>query len=401
MLDLFGDVPTTTKPARNRGPSKPSRHMAPITGGMFPLIETLSPERFGAIYYSGATAYYDALGLIQAGKDVGVAADLLNPHVEHLLRQYVETGGRVFVDSGAYTRFKSWQNGSAPTPELDFGAVLACYKRLIHGIPAEKVFNFAMVMPDVLKQPARSLELLGQYREQIRELIDAGINAIVPLQRGPVSAGETAEQVFAVLGTRNLTLGIPSAAAKMSMSDTATIRGHMRFHILGRANGMPLYQRAYAIIESNPGAYISCDACQFRSNTDDIVETHHRLIEQNESDIWSGEFDDTELCYEVLNVGNWMTTPQIKAIAAFYGVKDAAVIKSWIKLHREQDEGLKSVLARIDPEFDLLWSFGITAVFRQYAEEHLSARMRAEAIAGVFGDAPDETDPHLQFAEAA
>lgn len=394
MLDLFGDTPVITKPQRNRGASKPSRHMAPITGGMFPLIETLSPDRFGAIYYSGATAYYDALGLIQIGKDVGVVADLLNPHVEHLLRQYVAQSGNVFVDSGAYTRFKEWKKGKAPTPEADFNIVLQTYRRLIAGIAADKVYGFALVMPDVLKEPVRSLELLQEYREQIRELIDAGVNAIVPLQRGPVCAGETAEQVFEILGTRNVTLGIPSSSAKMSMSDTATIRGHTRFHILGRANGMPLYQRAYAILESNPGAYISCDANQFRSSTKEIGEAHHQLIGDNDAEIE----DDTELCYDVLNTGNWMSVPQIKAIAAFYGVTDPAVIRSWVKLHKDRNEGLMPVIQAIDPEATLLWAFGLTAVFQQYAEKNLSARLRADAIAAVFSDEQPHEEELLEAA---
>lgn len=394
MLDLFGDTPVLTKPRRNRGASKPSRHMAPITGGMFPLTEPLSPERFGAIYYSGATAYYDALGLSQIGKDIGVVADLLNAQVEHLLRQYVGQGGKVFVDSGAYTRFKEWMNGKASTPEADFNIVLQTYRRLIAGIATDKLYGFALVMPDVLKEPVRSLELLQEYREQIRELIDAGVNAIVPLQRGAVCAGETAEQVFEILGTRNVTLGIPSAAAKMTMSDTATIRGHNRFHILGRANGMPLYQRAYAILESNPGAYISCDANQFRSSTDEIGEAHHQLIGENEAEIE----DDTELCYDVLNTGNWMSVPQIKAIASFYGIKDPAVIRSWIRLHKDRNEGLMPVIQSIDPEANLLWAFGLTAVFQQYAEKTLSARLRADAIAAVFRDEQPHEEELLEAA---
>jgi hypothetical protein len=67
-----------------------------ITGGLFALKDTISPERFSAAFHSGASAYFDALGLTMAGKDVGVVADVIRPRVMHLLKTYLSRRGQLF-----------------------------------------------------------------------------------------------------------------------------------------------------------------------------------------------------------------------------------------------------------------------------------------------------------------
>jgi hypothetical protein len=76
-----------------------------------------------------------------------------------------------------------------------------------------------------------------------------------------------------------------------------------------------------------------------------------------------------------------LSKPQIHALAHFYGVRDPAVINSWIRAHNERDDGLCSVLNAVDPEANLLWSFGLHDVFFSYAKEEMSALLRAHAVA--------------------
>ncbi|MBK4738741.1 hypothetical protein [Noviherbaspirillum pedocola] len=398
MLDLFGEVPvlqTQREPRRNSTPKRPEQV---DIGGLFPLTDSLSPERFTAVFHSGATAYYDALAPMALHKDIGIVADRLVPRVECLVRDYVLKGGAVFVDSGAYSAYKKWQEGKATSPLADFDTVLNTYDRLIADLPPGFASGFAFVMPDVLKQPERSLALLEKYRERILHLIDAGVNAIVPLQRGAQSAGQTAQQVFSILGTRNITLGIPSAAAAMSCADAATIRGHDRFHILGRASfGAKLYQRCYAVLEHNPGSTISCDANLLRKRTDELTELHHGLIDLVGDHVWQGAFEETELIYQVINEPGWMSRPQIKALAHFYGIRDAAVVNSWIRAHDERDDGLCSVLNTVDPEANLLWTFGLHDVFFSYAKEEMSALLRAHAVAELLSTDASGDDSQNPF----
>lgn len=386
--DLFGEIPVVSKAVRPKlAPVKSHKSVPVFSGGLFALNDTVGPERFSAVFHSGGSAYFDALGLITAGKDVGVVADLIRPRVMHLLKDYLSRGGKCFVDSGAYGRFAKWKEGKATTPLADFQKVFAAYDVLIDGLPQALRFNLALVMPDVLAHPEWSLELLQEHRRKIGEYIAAGVNVIVPLQKGPTPAGVTAETVAEILGTRDITLGIPSAAAAMALSDIATIRGFQRFHILGRASmGLPLFRIAYAFLENCPGAMVSCDANQLRGNTTSISQEHGRLIEERVDEAWEGSFDPTELMYEVVCGRGWMTERSVKAIASFYGVHEPKAVRQWVRTHRTGTEGLRDLVDAIDPEWSMLWACGLHHVFGEAALKALSARMRAVAVATVFDD---------------
>jgi hypothetical protein len=385
--DLFGDIPVAAgKKNLNSVPKKPKREVPVVTGGLFSLRDTLGPGRYSANYWSGASAIYDAIGLTAIGKDVGVVANLVRPRVAYVLRQYLRNGGKVFCDNGAYTAFQQWEEGKAASPVADFERVFRVYDDLLAAAPAEMRFNLALVAPDVLCDHSMSLDLLRKYRDKVRGYIDAGANVIVPLQRGPVTAGRSADMVKEILGTGRITLGIPtSAAAAMDLPDVATIRNHDRFHVLGRsAMTMSLFATTYAFLEVNPGSYVSCDANQLRSSTSLLSYEQSQLIKENEGAIWESEFDDTELLANVLTLSDWMTVRQVTAIANFYGVNKPEDVKRWVAAHREDNEGLKSLIEAKDPECELLWSVGLSMVFKEAAEKHLSARMRVPAIRRVF-----------------
>lgn len=392
QTDLFGDAVGEKEKVRPAA-MRLQKTIPVITGGLFALNDFISPERFSATFHSGGSAFFDVLGLTMAGKDVGVVADLVRPRVMHLLKNYLSRGGKVFVDSGAYGRFAKWKEGKAETPLGDFQKVFAVYDELVEGTPTACRHNVHLVMPDVLAHPEWSLTLLQEHRSKILGYIEAGISVIVPLQKGPTPAGATADKVADILGTREITLGIPSAAAAMSLSDVATIRGFKRFHILGRASmGLPLFKIAYAFLENCPGAQVTCDANQLRSNTSSISHEHARLIEAHSDQAWDGSFDQTEMISEVVCGQGWMSERYVKAIAGFYGVTDAKRLKEWVRQHRTGDEGLRELIEEVDPEWGVLWTCGLNEVFGEAALKALSARMRAVAVATVFEDSAVEAD---------
>jgi hypothetical protein len=394
QTDLFGGSFVERKKVRAvDAPVRLQKTIPVITGGLFALKDTISPERFSAAFHSGASAYFDSLGLTMAGKDVGVVADLIRPRVMHLLKSYLSRGGKVFVDSGAYGRFSKWKEGKAETPLADFQKMFAVYDDLVDGTPVAYRHNLHLVMPDVLAHPEWSLALLQEHRSKILGFVGAGVSVIVPLQKGSTPAGVTAEHVAAILGTREITLGIPSAAAAMSLSDVATIRGFGRFHILGRASmGLPLFKIAYTFLENCPGAQVTCDANQLRGNTMSIGHEHARLIEAHSDQAWDGSFDQTEIISEVVCGQAWMSERYVKAIAGFYGVTDAKRLKEWVRQHRTGEEGLKELIEDVDPEWGLLWTCGLNQVFGEAAMKALSARMRAVAVATVFEDSAVDAD---------
>ncbi|WP_194713041.1 hypothetical protein [Noviherbaspirillum soli] len=394
QTDMFGAPSEDSKRVRVKAvPLRLQKTIPVITGGLFALNDSISPERFSATFHSGGSAYFDALGLTMAGKDVGVVADLVRPRVMDLLKSYLSRGGKVFVDSGAYGRFAKWKEGKAETPLADFQKVFAVYDELVEGTPTACLHNLHLVMPDVLAHPEWSLALLQEHRSKILGYVGANVSIIIPLQKGLTPAGVTADKVAGILGTREITLGIPSAAAAMSLSDVATIRGFRRFHILGRASmGLPLFKIAYAFLENCPGAQVSCDANQLRSNTPSISHEHARLIEAHSDQAWDGSFDQTEMISEVVCGQGWMSERYVKAIAGFYGVTDAKRLKEWVRQHRTGDEGLKELIEEVDPEWGLLWTCGLNQVFGEAALKALSARMRAVAVATVFEDSAVEAD---------
>lgn len=378
----ISDLPSTlVKP-----PKRPVRDVPRVTGGLFELVDSVSPDRFRACYHSGASAYYDALGLINAGKDIGVDATIVQPRVIALLRRYTREGGKVFVDSGAYGASQRYETGQSKTPVVDFERVFAVYDAILADQPAACRGNIALVMPDCLKQLELSLDLLQQHREKVRAFIAAGADVIVPIQRGASNAGETVKRVVDILGTRDFTLGVPSSAAAMPIADLATIRGHGRLHILGRgAMTMALFQRVYAYLEFNPNAIVTCDANQLRSHTACISYEHGKQIEAHKDEVWErGQYDETELVQAVRMDHGWMTEKNVRRLAAFYGVTDTRCAAQWVKAHRTGEGALSPLIDAVDPECTLLWSFGIGTVFREDEEKHLSARMRAKAVTAVF-----------------
>lgn len=215
--------------------------------------------------------------------------------------------------------------------------------------------------------------------------MENGVNVIVPIQRGPCRAGQTAERVFEILGTRKVALGIPSKAAAMDVADIATIR-HDRFHVLGRcALTMQLYARVYSFLEKNVGATVTCDANRIRACLPNITYEHATLIEEHEGEEWSGMFDDTELPFAVVNTPGWMTAPQVTALAKAFGVSSTVEIRKWIKTHKFNPEGLKDLIDQVDPEGVILTAYAIPAALGTAARDHLSARLRAAAVERVFG----------------
>jgi hypothetical protein len=358
-----------------------------VTGGMFPLNDEINPERFSAVFYSGASAFYDAASLSELGLDIGVVAGLVHRNIAQILKDYLKRGGKVFVDSGAYGQHEEFVSGKAASPIVDFGRVFGIYRDLMDGLPQQFKRNLTVVMPDVLCDLRTSLELLRLYRAEVLEFIASGINVIVPVQKGENSAGRTVEIIKDILDTSDFTVGIPSAAAAMDIADVATIRNHHRFHVLGRgAMDMPLFQRVYAFLEHNVGADVSCDANQIRSHTPVISFEQQKLIEQCDGDIWTSSCDETEMLYNVLHSFGFLSKNQITAIAAFYGVTESKSVKAWVSAHEE--DGLSELINEIDPGASMMKEHGLQRVFSEYAEKKLSARMRKHAMMKVFGAEP-------------
>lgn len=210
-------------------------------------------------FHSGMSRVKDFNGAACAGVPIGVVAGELTMGQQFkAIPQYLLARGYVFIDSGAFSEFKT---GCAP----DFHCVLSIYEfiaEMVDYCPLA-LGRLYVVAPDKVGDQLATLERLARYRTRICALIAAGVRMIVPIQRGDaMSVAQMLERAAAVLGTREFVAGIPSNKEAMTLAECATL-AHHSFHILGRVQKQA--ERLQALAERNPAAHITADANWLRS----------------------------------------------------------------------------------------------------------------------------------------
>ncbi len=218
-------------------------------------------------FRSGMTNKSDFFGCIDAVAPIGVVAGKLSTaQVVHSLPRYLDHGGKVFIDSGAFTVFRT--RGA-----MDWPKVFRDYESII-GL-TDCAENLWVVAPDCVGDQNGTLDLLLEWRDRLLGLIASGVNVIVPLQCGAMPAQTMIEHVAALLGTRQWVAGIPSNKAAMTVEECATLV-HDRFHVLGRVQiDAEQVARLEALRHSNPEAFVSADANWLRSR----IELVSRFLE--------------------------------------------------------------------------------------------------------------------------
>lgn len=215
-------------------------------------------------FRSGMTNKSDLAGAIAAGSPVGVVACSLTAVQRFLaLPKYADQGGKIFIDSGAFSEF---QTGVG----LDWSKVLDAYDSVVSG--TKNPHNIWVVSPDKIGDQEESLCRLSTWRSQVVDLIDAGCNVIVPIQCGEIQGQAMILRVTAILGRSNWVAGIPSNKKAMSALECSTL-SHRAFHILGRVqkDGDQL-ERLAALCFLNPSCVITADANWLRSHLEVIQD---------------------------------------------------------------------------------------------------------------------------------
>lgn len=135
----------------------------------------------GAAFASGAGRREDFLALAAREYPIGITVGAAGPEVLALATDYVARGGRIFVDSGAFRE--------AVEPDLanptDFEAVFRVYRSLVAGACAagsDTPSRITLVLPDRPCHQIESLRRMRAYADDVRELLAAGVDALVPLQ---------------------------------------------------------------------------------------------------------------------------------------------------------------------------------------------------------------------------
>jgi len=213
-------------------------------------------------FRSGMTNKSDFHGCLDAGADIGVVAcKLTSSQILISLPKHLDNGHKAFIDSGAFTSFRTGE-------EIDFHMVLRDYESVAE--MTDRPENLYVVAPDAVGDQIKTLELLEAYKERLQALIKRGVRLIVPLQVGKLSAPDMLAACVEILATNRFVAGIPSNKAAMGIHECMTLKHHA-FHILGKVQGDPEQQeRVSALVSGNPNAQISADANWLRSRLDTI-----------------------------------------------------------------------------------------------------------------------------------
>jgi hypothetical protein len=194
-----------------------------------------------------------------------VATALTSAQLLLVLPRFLDQGGKVFIDSGA---FKAFQKNE----QVDWAKVLNAYDSVLAMVEASS--GLSIVAPDVIGDQEGTLALWQQFADKVRGWIDAGARVIVPLQQGDLSAGEMLARAKACFGSSRFCAGIPSNLAAMTAADCATLRHH-DFHILGRvAMTGDLQDKIDVLMTNNPGASYTADANWLRSRMVKVSRAH-------------------------------------------------------------------------------------------------------------------------------
>lgn len=208
-------------------------------------------------FRSGMSNLSDMRGAVNAGVPIGVVAgNLTTAALVLTLPRYCSHGGKVFIDSGAFT-------SRQPGEEMDWAEILSRYKTVASLSDCPE--NLFVVAPDCVGDQEQSLLLLTAWAPRVRELIATGCQVIIPIQVGSLPGQAMIERVSTLLGSRRFIVGIPSNRAAMSVAECKTLR-HPAFHILGRVQcDDQQAERLAALCQGNPGASITADANWLRS----------------------------------------------------------------------------------------------------------------------------------------
>lgn len=114
---------------------------------------------------------------IASGNGVGVSAfDSLSAPMRKKLVDHANSGGKVFVDSGAFSAFKKGK-------DIDWDKTLFSYHELLTSVSPEKRKNMTVVAPDIVGDHKRTMDLQADLFEKFTPIIELGGQVIVPVQK--------------------------------------------------------------------------------------------------------------------------------------------------------------------------------------------------------------------------
>ncbi len=225
-----------------------------------------------AAYPSGMTRPADFGAAMKAESPVGLDLREMSGPLTEKTVEAVNAGIPVFVDSGAFGLFRKGER-------IDAAKTLSKYAALAKSVDDAAIDNLTVVAPDVVGDPAATLEMIGAHAPAIVGLMTDGVRVIVPVHaNAETSAVDFAQQVIETLEATEeggavpaFPWGIPSNAAAMSDAEFRKFLRDVRpthIHILGAASRKTAGARLKAIDDelADQEVVITLDANVIRSS---------------------------------------------------------------------------------------------------------------------------------------
>lgn len=341
-------------------------------------------------FASGSSALWDMAGYMMVGLPLGVTATemTLDGRIGKL-RSYVNSGYRVFVDSGAFGAF-----GTSGVVDFE-GRVFPVYDALLDD--CDNADGFVLVMPDVVGDERATAALQERYRDRILVWVRSGAECIFPLQNGGADPVADYERVRALLGDLPFVVGVPSNKKAWTAAQTVAFARAVqprRMHLLGLAKARRIAELKLRIHEVSPDTELSCDACQILANvgvgrriTDRCTSRLADAVQWVRDGAWLQEDGLTIPClgsymFDVCYEPGFLTEAQARAMAAALGCDEAV----WgDRFAAAAATGLNDALAVLDPDEE--WAemaateFVRREIYEPWVEKLLRGPIRAWEVA--------------------
>ncbi|HJV95156.1 MAG TPA: hypothetical protein VJ608_03930 [Albitalea sp.] len=360
------------------------RQESPGTSDLFASAPAKAVERFG----SGASALWDFLGYAFVGMPVGVTATELGPKVLDKIVDYLDRGGRVFVDSGAFGAHNAHV-------EIDFERdVFPRYEYLVNRTARPQ--GMMLVMPDALGDQHATLALQRKHLDLIVAWIERGVEPIFPVQNPNADPVGVYAEIRELIGDRPHAVGVPQNKHAWKPEQVVRFAAQVRprrMHLLGLARERVLRQIARDVAQVSPETRLSCDSCQVIAHAGSgrrLTDRTRSRLEAAVQCVERGEDPNVPLpslsiyMTDVLYTPGFLTPDEAVKVGETmgYGGQDWAQ-----KFASAAAEGMLAVLGPLDPDEEWVHDAVAAAVadtlYRPWLRKLLAGPIRAYEVARI------------------
>ena len=205
---------------------------------------------------------------------IGIDIGELSTNGLNKLAEAILGGTRVFVDSGAFSTFRSNVKNDEDK-SLNFDSILEKYNAITQAVEdLNDVQDYSyprpmFVMPDIVGNQDASLRLAEKYADFIKADADFDVSIpIVPIQKGELTLAEAYNKIVSIIGTNKFVVGLPSNAEAISQNELREFFKEVKpanVHFLGAAADKTLTPLLQIVAKESPKTKVTADASQIRS----------------------------------------------------------------------------------------------------------------------------------------